>query len=138
MAVVKGNDAVIKIGTTDATTWALSNFSLNFDRGTIEQELVGQEGNYYVPGSLSMDGSLTNCRFAASGNSPFLDSIVEGAVILISGCIGTDLLKFYLNSCQVTGYDVSIGDAATITEASIDFTVMNPKDITFEGTKVSG
>jgi hypothetical protein len=138
MAVVKGNDAVIKIGTTDATTWALSNFSLNFDRGTVEQELVGQEGNYYVPGSLSMDGSLTNCRFAASGNSPFLDSIVEGAVILISGCIGTDLLKFYLNSCQVTGYDVSIGDAATITEASIDFTVMNPKDITFEGTKVSG
>ena len=141
MATIKGNNATIMIGDnyTQTTVYGTSDFSINFDRGTIEQELVGQEGNYFTQGSLSIDGSFTNCRFAASGNSEFLNSIVDGSVIKISGQIdGSDSLNFFFNSAQVTGFEVSVGDAATITEASIDFTIMNPKDITYASQKVSG
>lgn len=138
MAILTGRDATILVGTKDTTLYAISDFSLNFDRGVVEQELVGQEGNYFTQGALSIDGSLTNCRFAASGNSDFLDSIVEGTVIKISGSIDADnSLAFAFASCQVSGFDVSIGDASTITEASIDFTVMNPKDVTYASKKVS-
>ena len=50
--------------------------------------------------------------------------------LAISGCVSdaTDAtyISWFLVSCQVTGYDISMGDADTITEASIDFTVMDP------------
>lgn len=139
MATLTGEDATIWIGgSTNATTYGVSDISFTFDRGTVEQELVGTAGNYFTQGALSIEGSLTNCRFAASGNSAFLDSIVDGLVVKISGQIdGSSSLKFVLASCQVTGYDVSIGDASTITEASIDFTLMDPKNVTYASQKVS-
>jgi hypothetical protein len=137
MAILTGEHATLYIGSKNATIYALSDISLSMDRGVVEQELVGQAGNYFTQGALSIDGSLTNCRFAASGNSDFLDSIVEGTVIKISGQLaGSDALKFAFASCQVSGYDVTIGDSSTITEASIDFTVMNPKDVTYNNSKV--
>jgi hypothetical protein len=137
MAILTGEDATIHIGSKSITIFATSDVSLGMDRGVIEQELVGQAGNYFTQGALSIDGSLTNCRFAASGNSDFLDSIVDGTVIKISGQLaGSDALKFAFASCQVSGYDVTVGDSSTITEASIDFTVMNPKDVTYDSSKV--
>jgi len=140
MALLTGEDATILIGAsfTNATTYGLSDISFGLDRGVVEQELVGTAGNYYTQGALSVEGSLTNCRFAASGNSPFLDSIVEGTVFKLSGQIdGSDSLNFCFASCQVTGYEVSIGDASTITEASIDWTLLDPKNVTYASQKLT-
>jgi len=123
------------INSGSVTIWAVSDFSLTFDRGTVEQELLGEPGNFYTQGSLSCEGSLTNCRFAASGNSDMLMNIVDSTTypyISISGSVGsTDPIKWYLVSCQVTNYEISIGDADTISELSADFTVMAPYQLSY-------
>ena len=132
MGVVTGKSAKIAIysGSTykDQSVWGISDFSLTFDRSSVEQELVGQTGNWFDYGKLSVDGSLTNCKFGASGNSDALSSIIDSAYVTISGGTGSNF-SFFFASCQVTGYEVSIGDADTISEASIDFTVMDPFNI---------
>jgi len=129
------------------TAFGIGDFSLTLDRGTVEQDLVGQVGNYFDQGSLSADGSLTSVKFAVSGISDFLLNLVDaGAVgkwqyLAISGCVSdaTDAtyLSWFLVSCQVTGYDVSMGDADTITEASIDYTVMDPFQISYSSPCIS-
>lgn len=140
MALLTGEDATILIGSsyTTATTYGLSDLSFSIDRGVVEQELVGTAGNYYTQGAINVEGSLTNCRFAASGNSPFLDSIVDGTVFILSGQIdGSASLNFCFASCQVTGYDISIGDASTISEASIDWQLLDSKNVTYASQKIS-
>jgi len=135
MGTVTGKDATICIwsGATAKTQslWGISDFSLTFDRGTVEQELVGETGNWFTFGALSVEGSYTNCKFASSGNSDALDSIIYGNLINISGAIATNNLTWFFHSCQITGYDIAIGDADTISEASIDFTVMDPFRMTY-------
>jgi hypothetical protein len=132
MGTVTGKDATIAIfsGSTfkSHSVWGISDFSLTFDRGTVEQELVGETGNWFAYGSLSAEGSYTNCKFAASGNSDALSSIVDSCYITVSGTTGSNL-SWYFVSAQVTGYDVTVGDADTITEASIDFVIMDPYNI---------
>ena len=129
MGTVRGESAKIAIysGSThkDHSVWGMSDFSLTFDRGTVEQELVGEKGNWFAVGSLSVDGSYTCCKFAASANCDALTSIANGCYIKVSGTTGSNL-SWYFTSCQVTGYDVTLGDADTISEASIDFVVMHP------------
>lgn len=139
MGQITGKDAYIFLRESNTgdlkdvpETWAISDFSLTLDKGTVEQELVGKTGNYFMGGALSVDGSFTQCRFAASGNYELLKSIVESTYIEISGGVDSgagNTLRWHLHSAQVTGYDVSFGDANTITEASIDFTIMNVKDL---------
>lgn len=138
MGTVTGRDASIWIasGTSSWKThsqYGISDFSLTLDRGTVEQELVGETGNYYAPGSLSVEGSYTNCRFAASANAEDVTSIINATYIWISGTTGASL-RWCFASCMVTGYDVSIGDADTISEASIDFIVMDPYNVTWEAS----
>jgi len=149
-ATVTGKSATLYIGATAAggsdptkgvNTWAISDFSLTFDRGSVEQELIGQPGNFFDQGALSIEGSLTQCRFAASGNADALLNVVDGtgdqAYFRVSGAVGsTGGLTFYFKSCQVTSYEVSIGDADTITEASIDFQVLNPYDATYSAGSI--
>jgi len=128
-------------GEHDHTAFGVGDFSLTLDKGTVEQELIGQVGNYYDQGSLSMDGSLTSIQFATSGVSDMLLNLVDAGAtgywkyLAISGCVSdaTDAtyLSWFLVSCQVTGYDISMGDADTITEASIDFTVMDPFNVAY-------
>lgn len=144
MSKITGKDAYIYIAKSgdsqkDACdTWAVSDFTVNLDRGTIEQELVGEIGNYFTAGSLSIDGSLTNCRFAASGNYELIESIVESNLIEISGGIHTTEsatnLKWFFHSAQITGFDITFGDANTITEASIDYAIMNPYQVYWDDT----
>jgi len=138
VATVTGENVYVTIGSQLATLHAVSDFSLTFDRGTIEQELVGQEGNYFAQGALSIEGSLTCCRFGASGSDAFMDSLVDGSVMTISGTTysGSNGIGFYFYSAQVTGYDVSIGDNSTISEASIDFTILDPYNAVY--TRTSG
>jgi hypothetical protein len=134
MGTVTGKDASVCIYSGSAKThsvWGLSDFSLTFDRGTVEQELVGETGNWFDYGALSAEGSFTNCKFAASGNHDPLSSIVDSCYLTVSGNTGSNL-SWFLVSCQVTSWDVSIGDADTITESSVDFTVMDPYNITID------
>ena len=130
----------------DHATFAISDFNLTLDRGTVEQDLIGQPGNYFDQGKLSVEGSLTQCRFGASANADLLASIIDGTglyeYVTVSGQVAADTgsityLKWYLVSCQVTGYDITIGDADTITEASIDFIVLDPQNITYTTGTIS-
>lgn len=111
--------------------YGVSDFSLTFDRDTVEQELIGQKGNYFAYGALSIDGSFTACKFASSGNANALISLVESRQVLVSGATETNELSWTFRSGQVTSYEVSFGDATTITEASIDFTVLNPSAVAY-------
>jgi len=135
-ALIKFSSAATAGGFTNMTLHAFSDFSLTFDRGTVEQELCGQKGNYFKPGAMSIEGSLTACRFGASGSDAFLDSIIDGTLFKLSGttksgAAATDDIGFFFHSCQCTGYDVTAGDASTISEATIDFTVLDPYNITY-------
>ena len=138
MACHSGAGSVQSWTSKDHSTFSVSDFSLTFDRGTVEQELVGQIGNFFTKGSLSIEGSLSQCKFGTSGNCDLLENMVNGTgayeYVSISGCIDDDdksnTIRWYLVSCQVTGYDVTMGDADTITEASIDFVVLDPYNVT--------
>lgn len=145
MATVTGKDARVAIKAHAAGTpatnmdnydlYAMSDFSITLDRGTVEQELIGQIGNYFTFGGLSVEGSYTKCRFGASGADASLDNLFSDTssyYIAISGTTGNDSKKigWFFQSCQITGYDISLGDADTITEASIDWVVMHPNQVT--------
>lgn len=138
MGVVTGSDAniVIASGATAKaqSVWGISDFSLTFDRGTVEQALVGETGNWFGVGSLSIEGSYTCCKFGASGNCDSLVGIVEGQYIVVSGTTAANDISWRFVSSQISGYDISIGDADTISEASIDFVVMNPYMVTINPT----
>lgn len=112
------------------STIAISDFSLTIDKGVVEQELVGELGNYRVAGSISAEGSLTHCKLDGTGY--IIDSVAKGYNLKISGNCGSNSLHFYLVSCAVTGFDISIGDADTITEGSVDFSVMTPYQLTLD------
>ena len=117
----------------------MGSFSITLSRGTVEQELVGVAGNYTAQGSLGVEGSLEISKLDAAGNSDFLNSILDGTGtnkwFAVSANVGggnaTDALRFTLASCNVTGWDVSVGNADTITTASIDFVVANPYDLKY-------
>ena len=135
--IITGKDAsfviaVSSLDNKDLAFWGVSDMSLSFSRDVIEQELVGQTGNLRKPGKLSVEGSFTNCKIAASGNSDILDSILDpNNLLVISGQLGSGNLRFYFTSCQVTSFEVTMGDASTISEASIDFTVLDPYNVTY-------
>jgi len=125
-----GNDADIKVATHTHTVLGISDFSITFDRGVVEQELVGEEGNYFKAGALSIEGSLTVCKLEEGAGGDLLESTISGTYVVVSGSCGTNSVKFYFPSCSVTGFDISLGDADTVTEGSIDFVVMDPQFVT--------
>jgi hypothetical protein len=139
--ILRGNKAAVYIAGKEKTLYAISEFSIELSRDTNEQPILGAEGNEYHEGPITIEGSYTCCKFAASGNSDALDSIVEGDVVHISGQVCTENGETYLSwdfpQCMVTSYDVTGGDAATITEASIDFVIMNPKDVDYDEGKIT-
>ena len=133
-------------GSKTHTLWGMGDFSITLDRGTIEQDLIGTAGNYKDQGSLNVDGSFTIGKLDTQGNSDSLNSILDSTggnkYFAVSANIGGTLtdatyLKVYLVSCQVTGWDTSVGDADTVTEASVDFITMNPQSITYKGGMIS-
>jgi len=161
VGTVTGKNATVKLaahsgGTGNPTalyhnheTFGIGDFSLTFDRGTIEQPLIGMPGNYFDQGSLSIEGSLTAAKFATSGIADMLYNLLHNhdtwnkyEYLAISGCVSTKTdvvyLAWVLPSCQVTGYEVAIGDADTVTTASMDFTLMNPQDIKYTSGVITG
>ncbi|MBE3094088.1 MAG: hypothetical protein IMZ52_03585 [Actinobacteria bacterium] len=128
------------------TLFGMADFSMTFDRGVIEQDLIGVAGNYKDQGALSIDGSLTISKLDTAANSDFLNNILDGTGInkyfAVSANVGGTLtddtyLKFVFVSGQVTGWDTTAGDASTITEASIDFITINPQSVTYKGGMIS-
>lgn len=131
-----GKDADITIGTKTHTNLGLGDYSLTLSRDTIEQELVGKIGNYFVAGSLSVEGSFTASELGKSALSEILSNILptsqEGnstPTIAMSGQAGTNSLGFYFASTQITGFDIDLGDADTISTASVDYTVLDPYNV---------
>lgn len=126
-----GEDAIVYLGTagnaaSGQSTFAISDFSLTIDRGTAEQELVGAKGNFFLAGSRSVEGSLTACKLTTAGLGWVVEQMIDGSCVTISGNAGAKSLHFYFVSCQVTGFDYSVGTADEITEGSIDFAVLYP------------
>lgn len=127
----KGNDALIQIGGTTHSGFGLSDFSLTLDRGTVEQELVGEEGNLHLAGSVSIEGSLTACKLDYNAAGALLACVISGTRTWISGSCGTNSLHFFFLSGMITGFDITMGDADTITEGSADFMVQDPQNLAF-------
>jgi len=131
--------------TKTQSIYGMGDFSITMDRGMIEQDLIGVAGNYKDQGKLSMDGSLTISKLDTHQNSEFLNSILDGTgtnkYFAVSANIGgageTTSIRYALVSCQVTGWDTTVGDADTITTASIDFICINPQSITYKGGLIS-
>jgi len=128
-----GEDASITLrvpayGATDYshTTLAISDFTLTLSKGTVEQELVGEKGNYFIAGSFSAEGSLTACKVHNTALGPIVSGMIGGKSMQISGNCGTNSLHFYFASAMVTGFDFSIGTGDEITEGTIDFTLLYP------------
>jgi len=130
-----GKDCKLKFGTLTHSSLGVSDFTLTLDRGTVEQELVGEIGNYTVAGSLSVEGSLTACKLEDGAAGELLQACISGTKVAISGSVAgansTDnSVHWYFISCAITGFDIALGDADTITEGSIDFVVMDPQNVT--------
>lgn len=143
VATVTGKNATIEIGlggTESNKLYGISDFSISFSRGTSEQPLIGCEGNEFFEGAITIEGSYTCCKFASEEHCDALGSIVEGDVIKVAGKIGAYdagppevvYLNWEFSECQVTSYGVATGNASKITEASIDFVVMNPHEVDYD------
>lgn len=113
-------------GTLTHSTLAISDFSLTLSKDTVEQNLVGELGNYFLAGGLSAEGSLTACKMHNSAIGKLVGFMINSTPLNISGNCGANNLHFFLQSCQVTGFDFSIATAGDITEGTIDFTVLYP------------
>ena len=136
--IYTGEDATLYIGSGGTTgalshgTLAISNFSLTFSKGTAEQELVGEKGNFFLAGSLSAEGSLTSCKLHSTAVGKIVNNMIVGCPVSVSGNCGANSLHFYLRSCQITGFDFTLGTADEIAEGSIDFSVLYPYAISVQ------
>jgi len=131
-----GKNASLKIAGKTHTALGIGDFSLSLSRDTIEQELVGEIGNYFTAGSLSIDGSFSATELTNNALGVILGNLLpttQGGTpttaISISGSAGPKSLGFYFASCQITGFDIDIGDAGTISKASLDYTVLDPYNV---------
>ena len=140
--IYKGNDATISIkaSSTNLThsTLAISDFSVTLDKGVNEQELVGETGNYFIAGSLSVDISLTSCKLITTAVGYIVSDMINGNPVEVSGSCGAKSLNFYFVSAQVTGFDFTIGDADTITEGTIDMSLLKPYLVSSVGYNSAG
>jgi hypothetical protein len=129
-------------------TYGMGDFTLTFGSDIIDQPLVGVAGPYRTRGVVTCEGSLSLSRFGG-GMDIILENLITTGTgnypatkfIAISGAVSTaeaTYLSFYLVSCQITGYDVTVGDAGTITTAAIDFINLVPQALTYGGGAVKG
>ena len=136
--IYTGEDATLYIGSGGTATslshsdLAISDFSLTLSKGVAEQELLGEKGNFYLAGSLSAEGSLTACKVHNTAVGKLVNQMIQWLAVSISGNCGEQSLHFYLRSCQITGFDFSIGTADEITEGSIDYSVLYPYSISVQ------
>ena len=80
-----GEDASLQIGLAGGTgkthtEIGIGEFSVTLDRGTVEQALVGQTGNDYRAGAMTIEGSFTEAEFGTDILDITLKSIISGTV----------------------------------------------------------
>jgi hypothetical protein len=147
MPIYRGNNAKIQVfGEFAGSTYTsltqsligLSDFTITFGRGTVEQELVGEMGNFSAAGSLSVEGSLTACKLDNSLAGYIVGHCISGNMVHISGSVGDASLKFYFVSTMITSFDLSLGDADTITEGSFDFILLDPSEVRIYNNDIDG
>jgi len=124
-----GEDAKIWLVASTHSTIGLGDFSITIDRGVVEQELVGEAGNKFQQGAVSIEGSFTNAEWDGTVMDNTVGALINGTLVKISGSAGPNSLHFTFASCQITGFDLTLGDASTVTEGSVDFTVLDPYNI---------
>ena len=125
-----GADATIYISGAGWDTYGLSDFSLNIGRDTITEDLVCEKGNYSTAGPITVDGSLTAAKLSNTEAAPLLAAMINGTTVSVSGNAGANSIHFYFKSAMITSFDISIGDASTFTEGSIDYSLKYPKNVT--------
>lgn len=128
--IYKGDDAYLFISSQAHSVFAISDFTLTMSKDTAEQELVGEQGSFFLAGSFGADGSFTACKLTSTGVAPLVGCMLDGYTIKVSGNCGTNGLKFFFKSCQITGFDFSLAGASDITEGTIDFTLLYPYAVT--------
>ena len=60
--------------------------------------------------------------------------MIDNNYVMVSGNCGANSLRWCLASCQITGFDFSLGDADEITEGTLDFTSVIPYRISVQST----
>ena len=122
-----GEDATLYISGNAHHTLAVGSFDITIDRGTTEYELTCEKGNYRAQGAMSINGTFTQAKLGDSEGGVLLASMINGGEhVAISGNAGTNSLHFSFVSAMLTGFDISFGDADTITEASVDWQLKHP------------
>ena len=124
--VYTGEDAAVWISGLTHSTLALSDFGLTLGADIAEQELLGEKGDFRMKGAISADGSLTSCRLHSTGVCKIVKNMIDGEHIWISGNCGSNSLYFYFCSCQVTGFDFTLGTASDIAEGTVNYAVLYP------------
>lgn len=117
------------------SAYAISDFSVTLNRGTVTQELVGETGDFSLAGALSAEGSLTACKLGIDSLGIMLESIIDGTPtkrMFFIGDVGAKGFGFNFKECQITGFEISVGDGSTISEGSVDFKVLKPAEIILE------
>ena len=130
--IYKGDNATLCISGMTHSVLAISDFSLTLDKGTAEQSLLGSKGNYMVAGALSCEGSLTSCKLHNTAIGKLVKNMMDSAYTNISGSCGSNSLHFDLDKCIITGFDFSLGTAGEITEGTINFTHLEPYNISVQ------
>jgi hypothetical protein len=128
-------------------SYSLADFSLTFSRDTVTQGFLGTIGTYGAGGALTLEGSFSIYKFGG-GQDMLLKNLVDCGyyqsytkLLAISGAISTSeagYLSWYLTSCQLTGYDITIGDTGTLSNASLDFIYLTPVALHYVGGCIKG
>jgi len=121
-----GKDAKFMVSGIATSALGISDVTITISRGVAEQELVGETGNYFLAGAISVEGSFTGCNLTVGGLCDVLGAMINSQPVQISGNCGAKSLHFYFKSAMITSFDFSIGTADEITEGSMDFTLLYP------------
>ena len=122
-----GEDATLYISGAAHDTYAVGSFDITIDRGTSEYELTCEKGNYRTQGAMAINGTFTAAKLGNAEAGPILAAMIGGSDhIKISGNAGTNSLHFSFVSAMITGFDLTFGDADTVTEGSIDWQIKHP------------
>lgn len=133
-----GSDAKIYIATNDYSTYSLADFEVVLDKPVVSQELTCQDGDAYTTGALACTGTFTVSEFANTNCGTLLDAVVNKNYVEISGNAGGKSLHFWVKSGMILSFNVTLGDAGTITNGSIDWQAKDPYKISSVSSDAAG
>lgn len=136
--IYTGEHAKVWLSTKEGTALGIADFSITVSRDIVEQPLMSQKGPWRSAGPITIEGSFTQAKFL---HSPVLDSLQAGTYVSISGQTADNTangLSWYFENCIITRFDVSMGDASTVTTATVDYVVIDAYNIGTASCWISG